>query len=235
MTNPIIENLKTLQEIDRKIASFNKLCYEKEASLSNHRQDILNLQQILNDKKEKIKKLTIEINKKDVDLKDNEEKSVKLNIQLNTVRTNKEYSIISNEINSLKADKEAIEDHLLNLFNQNELFQKEIKQLEEKIKENNDKLNELTNGVNNEISHIKKEIDNAWALRQKKIEGIDTETLSKYEKIIQSKADKTALAKISGFTCTGCYMDIPPQQVNEILRAKELVCCKSCLRILYVD
>jgi hypothetical protein len=89
--------------------------------------------------------------------------------------------------------------------------------------------------MNDEINQIKKEIDNTCQIRNKNIEEIDSEALNKYEKIIHSKPDLTALARVVDFTCGSCYMDVPRQQVNEILRGKQMICCKSCSRILYID
>ncbi|MFH1230829.1 MAG: C4-type zinc ribbon domain-containing protein [Planctomycetota bacterium] len=235
MNNQIIEKLKELQEIDLKINQLNKLCVEKSATIDKKRDEIMILQQIVNGKKDKAKQLKIEIDKKDLDLKSNEEKTNKLTIQLNTIRTNKEYSIITNAINSIKADNDVIEDVLLNFFNQNDMIQKEMRDLETKIKEKNDEINSLSVVINDEIDQIKKEIDNTCQIRTKNIEQIDSEALNKYEKIMHSKPDLTALAKVVDFTCGSCYMDVPRQQVNEILRGKQMVCCKSCSRILYIN
>jgi len=235
MNNQIIEKLKELQEIDLKINRLNKVCIEKSASIDKKREEIRTLQQIINGKKDKAKQLKIEIDTKDLDLKANEEKANKLTVQLNTVRTNKEYSIIINEIKAVKADNDVIEDVLLNFFNQNDIMQKEMKDLEAKIKEKNDEINSLAAVINDEISQIKKEIDNNCQIRTKNAEEIDSEALNKYEKIMNSKPDLTALAKVVDFTCGSCYMDVPRQQVNEILRGKQMVCCKSCSRILYLD
>ena len=235
MNNQIIEKLKELQEIDLKINHLNKICVEKSATIDKKREEIRTFQQIINGKKDKAKQLKIEIDKKDLDLKANEEKANKFNIQLNTVRTNKEYSIIINEIKAVKADNDVIEDVLLNFFNQNDIMQKEMKDLEAKIKEKNDEINSLDAVINDEISQIKKEIDNHCQIRTKNAEEIDSEALNKYEKIMNSKPDLTALAKVVDFTCGSCYMDVPRQQVNEILRGKQMVCCKTCSRILYID
>jgi predicted nucleic acid-binding Zn-ribbon protein len=148
MNNQIIEQLKELQEIDLKINQLNKLCVEKSATVDKKRDETRMLQQIVNEKKDKAKQLKIEIDKKDLELKANEEKSNKLTIQLNTIRTNKEYSIITNAINSIKADNDVIEDVLLNFFNQNDMIQKEMKDLETKIKEKNDEINSLSVVIN---------------------------------------------------------------------------------------
>lgn len=240
MNNQIIEKLKELQAIDVRIGSLNKLCVDKSSGLDCLKENIQKLQKQLGEIKQKAKQLRIEVDKKDLELKSNEEKINKLNTQLNTVRTNKEYSALTNEIKSAKADNDVIEDVILNLFNQNESIQKEAKEVEEKIKEETNQLNAMSVQVSEEITRIKTEIESACQLRQKNTAQIDADALSKYEKIICNKTDRTALACVGEpskgyYTCQGCHMDVPPQQVNELMKKKEIICCKSCLRILYIE
>ena len=240
MNNQIIEKLKELQAIDVRIGSLNKSCVDKSSGLDCLKGNIQGLQKQLEEIKHKAKQLKIEVDKKDLELKSNEEKVSKLNTQLNTVKTNKEYSALTNEIKSAKADNDVIEDVILNLFNQNELIQKEAKEVEAKIKEETNQLNAMSAQVSEDITRIKTEIESACQLRQKNTGQIDAEILSKYEKIISNKSDRTALACVGEpakgyYTCQGCHMDVPPQQVNELMKKKEMVCCKSCLRILYID
>ncbi|MEK7309957.1 MAG: C4-type zinc ribbon domain-containing protein [Planctomycetota bacterium] len=240
MNNQIIEKLKELQAIDARIGSLNKSCVDKSSGLDCLKENIQRLQKQMEEIKQKVKQLRIEVDKKDLELKSNEEKISKLNTQLNTVRTNKEYSALTNEIKSAKADNEVIEDVILNLFNQNELIQKEAKEVEAKIKEETNQLNAMSAQVGEEIAHLKTEIESVCQLRQKNTAQIDAEVLSKYEKIISNKSDRAALACVGEpskgyYTCQGCHMDVPAQQVNELMKKKEMVCCKSCLRILYIE
>ena len=240
MNNKIIEQLKELQALDVKIGALNKLCVDKSSGLDCLKGNIQSLQKQLDEIKQKARQLKIEVDKKDLELKSNEDKITKLNTQLNTVKTNKEYSALTNEIKSAKADNEIIEDVILNLFNQNETIQKEAKEVDEKIKAETDKLNAMSAQVIEEITRIKTEVECVCQLRQKNTAQIDAEILGKYERIISNKSDRTALACVGEpakgyYTCQGCHMDVPPQQVNELMKKKEMVCCKSCLRILYIE
>ena len=191
------------------------------------------------------RRIKIEIDKKDLELKANEEKVHKFTVQLNTVRTNKEYSLLTNEIKSVRADDDVIEDVLLNLFNQNDTVQKEIIDIENKLKQKRGEVDNLTNNANNEIAQIKTQIDNILEQRHQNITQIDSETLGRYERISRSKPDNIALAcvirahdNLHEYRCGCCQMDIPPQQVVELMRNrsdKEMICCKSCMRILFFD
>jgi predicted nucleic acid-binding Zn-ribbon protein len=40
--------------------------------------------------------------------------------------------------------------------------------------------------------------------------------------------------EVAGGICQGCYMNIPPQLSNEIIRNDKVHLCPSCQRILYV-
>jgi uncharacterized protein len=257
MNQQIISKLKEIQEFDYQINRLDRLNKEKASSLSEKHEHIKRLQQIISDKKEKTKKLKIEIDKKDVDLRTNEEKISKLSTQLNTVRTNKEYSLLTNEIKSHKADNDVIEDILLDLFNQNDAAHKEIVELESKLKEKTAEVESLTAKLNDEIGEINRQIETARIKRKENVdllrqigaqrEGV--EAVESYERIVISKPDRTALACVIAspfsssnqeYSCGGCNMDIPPQQVVELKRCAastkhKIILCKSCSRILYIN
>lgn len=240
MNNEIIERLKGLQEIDIKISGLNKQCLEKASGLDFLKENIKNLQGQLEAARQKAKQLKIEVDKKDLELKSNEEKINKLKTQLNTVKTNKEYSLLTSEIKSAKADNDIIEDVILNLFNQNESVQKEVSDIEIQIKDETGRMGILSAKIDGEIAVMKIEIEAAIKTRSEGVSRIDSDTRSKYEKIISNKSDRVALVCVNEFsdgnyTCQGCNMDVTPQQVNELMKHKEIICCKSCMRILYVD
>jgi uncharacterized protein len=39
--------------------------------------------------------------------------------------------------------------------------------------------------------------------------------------------------QVTGGICQGCYMNIPPQLWNEIIRSEKVNLCPSCQRILH--
>lgn len=56
--------------------------------------------------------------------------------------------------------------------------------------------------------------------------------LSKYEKV-RTARNNLGIVPISGETCTGCYMKIPPQMAVEVKKEHELLQCPYCQRFLY--
>jgi len=69
--------------------------------------------------------------------------------------------------------------------------------------------------------------------RQSIAAQITGDLISRYE-LIFSRRGGTAVVEVSGGICQGCYMNIPPQLSNEIIRSDKVHLCPSCQRILYV-
>jgi len=51
--------------------------------------------------------------------------------------------------------------------------------------------------------------------------------------MLLTKRDGLAVVPINDSVCQGCYMALPPQQVNEVRKADKLNLCPTCQRILY--
>lgn len=236
-----LQALKQIQELDCQIFGLEKIRQEKPSLLNSKKEKAAKIKSKIEHHKEEIKKIKLEMSKKELDLKTFEEKMQKMEQQLNTVKTNKEYSTLQNEINGVKADRSLIEDKMLELMGQIETFQKKTGEYESQIAEVEKEISALNDEINTEITKINHQLDEIGQCRQKSCSEMEKETINNYERIIRNKADRVALAKVmkydkdSSRVCQGCHMDVTPQQVNELLKGKQLVYCRSCMRILYIE
>jgi predicted nucleic acid-binding Zn-ribbon protein len=87
--------------------------------------------------------------------------------------------------------------------------------------------------LGNQISGIDQAVSEAASRRQMIAGQIAAELISRYE-LIFSRRGGTAVVEVSGGICQGCYMNIPPQLSNEIMRSEKVHLCPSCQRIVYV-
>jgi predicted nucleic acid-binding Zn-ribbon protein len=76
-------------------------------------------------------------------------------------------------------------------------------------------------------------VSEAAARRQSIASQLANDLISRYE-LIFARRGGTAVVEVSGGICQGCYMNIPPQLGNEIIKSEKLHLCPSCNRILYV-
>jgi predicted nucleic acid-binding Zn-ribbon protein len=161
--------------------------------------------------------------------------------QMNSVKTNKEYSAMLVEVNTLKADKGKVEDQAMVLMEQVEKLEGELAEVSAAIEEQakiqaraDADLAERTGEVGDRLDEVKAE-------RQQRAAAVPPDVLEVFERMADSY-DGEAMAPIveqdrrrMEYLCGGCYMNLPVEMVNKLIRADELTRCTSCQRILFIE
>ncbi|MAE60015.1 MAG: hypothetical protein CMJ49_01515 [Planctomycetaceae bacterium] len=161
--------------------------------------------------------------------------------QMNSVRTNKEYSALLLEVNTLKADKSKIEDQAIDHLSRAEELKKEIEAVEthlaeiQRVKALAEKdLTERRAEVSDRLNELESERTQAAA-------QITPQALALFDRLADN-FDGEAMAPVAQddprrmeFTCGGCFLAIPTEKINQLFRDSDLVTCTSCGRILYLE
>jgi predicted nucleic acid-binding Zn-ribbon protein len=228
------EVLKRLQSLKSKIN-------ELEASQERRKQDVQKKRvQIGNEKalaeKKHDAKVAVQkgIDRKELDLKANEEQITKFNVQLNSIKSNKEYSILVSEIGSKKADMSVLEDEILDTMSRLETANQEYEKATEDLRSEDDSLKDLIQSVDTEIKEVDDEIEKIKNEQKKYIDLLDEHSLKNYNRLSNIKGGK-AIVPVIGNVCGGCSMNVTTQTLNELMSGEDLVFCRSCSRILYLD
>ena len=229
-----IDVLKRLQSLKNKISGL-------ETSQELRKQDVQKMKiQIENEKalaeQKHGEKMTVqkEIDRKELDLKTNEGEVTKYNVQLNSIKTNKEYSALVSEIGSKKADMSILEDEILGTMTRLEAANQEYEKATENVRNQEESLKELINRVDAEIKETDIEVENIKNEQIKYIDLLDEHSLKNYNRLSNIKGGK-AIVPVIGNVCGGCSMNVTTQTLNELMGSKDLVFCRSCSRILYLD
>ena len=183
---------------------------------------------------EKIKASQVKRKQRELDLQSEEEKIKKLQTQLYQLKTNKEYQTMQQEIGGQKADNSRIEDEVLMLMEEAEIFNKDLVKEKALFAEAEKHLIEDKKKIEAEISSLDGEISNLKAQRNDITVLVDKKVLTHYEKVLANR-DGLALAAVKSHSCQGCFMNLPPQVINEIKMRDKIVTCESCARILYIE
>jgi predicted nucleic acid-binding Zn-ribbon protein len=228
------EVLKRLQSLKSKIN-------ELEASQERRKQDVQKKRvQIGNEKalaeKKHEAKVAVQkgIDRKELDLKANEEQITKFNVQLNSIKSNKEYSILVSEIGSKKADMSVLEDEILSAMSRLETANQEYEKATEDLRSEEDSLKDLIKSVDTETKEVDDEIEKIKNEQKKYIDLLDEHSLKHYNRLSNIRGGK-AVVPVIGNVCGGCSMNITAQTLNALMGGKDLVFCQSCSRILYLD
>jgi len=232
-----------IQKIDvlKRVQSLKNKINELEASQERRKQDVqkkkaqIEKEKALAEKKHE-EKMAVqkEIDRKELDLKTNEEEITKYNVQLNSIKTNKEYSALISEIGSKKADMSILEDEILDTMSRLEITNQGHAKATEDLRDEEESLKDLINRVGADIKEADIEIEKIKNEQKKYIDLLDEHSLKNYHRLSNIKGGK-AIVPVIGNVCGGCSMNVTTQTLNELMSGEDLVFCRSCSRILYLD
>ncbi len=229
-----IRKLVDLQKIDEEIYRYKKELSECPKQLQDLSVRFEEKKQKLKNLEDKTKVKQLERKEREVDLQAKEGEIAKANNHLSQLKTNKEYKAKLTEIESLKADKSLIEEKILILFEETDKIQAELAQEKNILAEQEKKYAAEKKQIEDLAKELEERIKVSENKRKQSAVGIDSAVLNRYEWILSGK-DGLAMVAIKGTSCSGCYMSVPPQQVNEIKKHAELIFCEMCARILYIE
>ena len=183
---------------------------------------------------DKIKANQLKRKQRELELQTKEDGMKKLQTQLYQLKTNKEYQTMQQEIAGQKADNSRIEDEILVFMQEAEDLNKELEKEKTLFADAEKHLNEDKKKIEAEIGSLDGEISNLEAQRKEMTALVDKKVLAHYEKVLAGR-DGIALSAVKGKSCQGCFMNLPPQVINEIKMKDKIVTCESCARILYIE
>jgi hypothetical protein len=229
-----IDVLKRVQSLKNKINELEASQERRKLDVQKKKVQIEKGKDLAEKKHEEKIAVQKEIDKKELDLKSNEGKITKYNVQLNSIKTNKEYSTLISEIGSKKADMSILEDEILNTMSRLEIANQEYEKVTKELRNEEESLNDLIKSVDADIKEADIEIEKIKNEQKKYIDLLDEHSLKNYNRLSNIKGGN-AIVPVIGNVCGGCSMNVTTQTLNELMGGEDLVFCRSCSRILYLD
>jgi predicted nucleic acid-binding Zn-ribbon protein len=230
--NSDLRNLIALQDIELKIASLQKQvadipgktqAFENELRrVQSEHQDRIALMKDLGNKRRTLEG--------QVDL--SRAKLSKLKDQLMSVKTNKEYTAMLHEIQGAEEQIRGEEDKILEVMEQMENMELDLKGAEREMLKKNAELKESIRLTVESAPLLEAELARLIDHRKSTESQIGTELLSRYRRIANARKG-VALAEAKDELCSACHVRIRPQMYAELLRTENIHACDSCSRILF--
>jgi len=227
-----INHLKDLQEVDLEINQIDEEITTGDAELQTQRSSIETCQAAIAESQQKLEEgaarrlqLEGEIQEAQVMVKDRQNKMMK-------VQTNREYQSLLKEIEDAKNGNRQREEELVRLLEQDEYLQKKNDEQSARCAEEEATLAADTSRREAETAKLTTKRQKLSKERDTRAKKVRADLLRKYEQI-REKRGGLAMVGVSRGVCFGCYMNVPPQLYNELLREDKLHICPTCNRLLY--
>lgn len=228
-----IEILASLQTVDREIKEQTDI---KQGLLG----DLQSKEKEIQAKSREIDSLTAALSEmeklraaKDRIFQDEGKKAMDKRMRMNRIKNVKELQALQREIDLMRQANGDLEEELIKIMQQMDGIKTQIQAKEAELAALREEWQKQQQTLGNQITGIDRAVMDAANRRQSIAAQITGDLISRYE-LIFSRRGGTAVVEVSGGICQGCFMNIPPQLSNEIVRSDKVHLCPSCQRILYV-
>jgi predicted nucleic acid-binding Zn-ribbon protein len=223
-----LQNIDTqLMEIEDILGDLPKkvdeLFLEEEQSIKN-----------IEDGKQRIKEIKLDLNKIELRVKEDNQKIDYLKDQLFKVTTNKQYDALMLEIDHLKEQLDKDETVDIELMEEKDTLEEQIKNQEKNVESVSKDLLERRESLEKmllESAEQKKQLESD---RNKLVDSIELHVLKRYNVVRQARRG-TAVVPVLGASCSGCGAVVPPQKIAEIRADKTPYACDECSRFLFIE
>jgi predicted nucleic acid-binding Zn-ribbon protein len=169
---------------------------------------------------------------RDRDLEESGQKVEKLRSRTPDIKTNKEYTALLKEIETVEQESKAIEDDILKLMEKIDAAAGEIKTAESRSTEEAAAIAAERKQLEENMAKLEAELANTERERDELAGRVDAPLLAKYQKRYASLSGKVVV-EARGESCSGCFMSIPPQLFVNVKKNTAIITCPHCSRILY--
>lgn len=229
----ILEKLKRLQEVlvqkyelEAKVTDNPEQISLQKSALDADRQAFINKNAEWEAERDKVNKLHLDLETA-MKVRESGEKG------MDDISTHREYEALDKQISEatlreqdLRRELQVEEKILADLTDS-------MKEDEQSIKAQEEELKGMQESFDQEMSGYKAKLVELEAQETAESEGIDSEVLFKFHRIIQRNSD--GIVSVKGGVCSGCRMILPTQFANEVRRGDGIMFCPYCSRILFYE
>lgn len=154
--------------------------------------------------------------------------------QMDLISTQREYEALNKEIRDATEKEHELRKELQKEERALAEIEEALRKDEAMIKLQESEIAEKGLKISTQRDAKVKEIDELKTREAKASSGIEHEVIFKFERIIRSKQG-LGIVPVKGSVCTGCYMILPAQFVNEVRSGNKIIFCPYCSRVLYFE
>lgn len=242
----LIESLLNLHRVDAQVRGLRSRLTSAERYLAAQNKQVNDLLGQQHELQVRRKHLQASIANQEMEIKGIDERIEKLRGELNSSATNKQYTALLHELNTVKAQRAAIEDKLLGDMEQLEKLHEQFTLLEGQVAERTKvrdlaqhQLDERTADVGQRLSELESERSAAAAVVPASALAIFDDLADTYDGEVMAAVEEID-RKHRDYSCAACNMTLPFDHISQLTSKREgsaevLLRCPSCSRILHMQ
>ena len=241
-TMTLQEKLRHLFQLDQQVRGLRSRTASATRRLAAKSKKLLQFQTQQQELQTQIMDAQAKSNTLEHEAQDVQQRIERLREQMNSVTNNKEYSAVLVEVNTLKLEKEKLEEQTLEQMTRLEEMKVRLEEIQGRIDEQNLLVERERKEVLASEQAVGDRLEMLDVQRQEAANAIPPEVLKTFERLVDAH-DGEALSPIieddrrrKEYHCGGCFLSIPVERLNSLMiGGDDVVCCPSCGRMLYLE
>jgi predicted nucleic acid-binding Zn-ribbon protein len=230
--NNQLQKLIELQAIDREILEYDGILAAVPGQIKAGQAEMDAITKELKEARDVIADMKKSTKQLEADVQSENDHMAKIKTKLTAVKTNKEYTAILTEVDSVKEKVSAFEDKELEIMESLEVKAGELPAIESRFKEEENNFKEYKAKKEVEAKRVQGEREVVIGKRQAILDLIEPKRLELYNKVLK-RNDGVAVVAVRDSMCQGCFHRLRPQVVIDVKVSKEIIECPHCYSFLY--
>lgn len=152
--------------------------------------------------------------------------------QKNEIKSNEAYSALLKEMEEVEGEKARLEENILMFMERTEEVSGLLGEKKDALTKYKEELTRQEEEDRKRIAGIDEELLQRMEQRDSTAVKVNAKLFSQYERVRKAK-DGLGFVVVKDGICQGCFMELPPQVVNELMKGDKVVACERCSRLLY--
>lgn len=230
--NEILTQLVTLQAIDLEIDQIDNAIKSEQSGLDERMSALAKRETLINELQEKIISSQKESRTLEAEMADKMNHVRERQSKMMQVQTGREQTALLKEIEDAKKSAKENEEKILAIMESVEKLTAQMEEEKNLLKGEKKLVTEETNKVRANIEAINKGKKKKDLKRIDQASKIKKSLLRKYDTLRQHRNGLAVINVVDG-VCQGCFISLPPQRYNMLLKGEDIYDCPTCQRLNY--
>lgn len=227
------DNLRGLHQLHQRAKALRDRLSSGPKTLAGRQAALANRQAALEVSRKALQDSKVQLKKREHSVQSHQTKIDDLRVKLNQVKKNDEYKAIQNQLAIDKNAVEKLEGEILEDMVRIDEQTVSLAAEEAEVKKFADEVAAIKAQLDSQAGSQKAQLEELEAAIIGAEEVIPEELRERYRRTVkQHGAD--AMAFVENGACSGCFVSVTAQMINELINAHSLSFCKSCGRVLYL-
>ena len=230
--NELLNQLVSLQSIDLEIDQIDNAIKSEQSGLDERMSSLAAREALINELQDKISAQQKESRTLEAEMADKMDHVRERQSKMMQVQTGREQTALLKEIEDAKKSAKENEEKIVAIMESIETLTNQMQEEKNLLKGEKEIVSEETEKVRTSIEKINKGKKKKDNVRKEQAGDIKTSILRKYD-ILRQRRNGLAVINVVDGVCQGCFMSVPPQRYNMLLKGDQIFDCPTCQRLNY--